>query len=71
MADHYPDTHKRKDNELPEDRADGLVPGRDALAELALRERRVGFREGLDDALLEGFRLWGALVRHLPLEPQA
>ena len=30
-------------DELPEDRADGLVPRRDAFADLALRERRIGF----------------------------
>ena len=41
-------------HELREDGADGGVPGRGALADLALRERVLGIGEHLDDALFGG-----------------
>ncbi len=45
---------------------DGGGPGGGALPDLALRERRFGFGEGLDDALRLGLRRG----RHRPPEPQ-
>ena len=50
--------------EFAEDAADARVPCRGALADLALRERRFGVREHLDDALFGRFWLRHSLVGH-------
>ena len=49
---------------------DGCRPGRGAFADLALRERRFGIRERLDDALFGGFGLRRGLGRPCPAEAQ-
>ena len=57
-------------HQLPESGRNGFGSGRGALADLTLRERLVGIREHLDDALLGGFGLRRGLIGHLPPQPQ-
>ena len=55
-------------DELLERGVNGRRPGRGAFADLALRERRFGIREPLDDALFGGFGLRRGLGRACPAE---
>ena len=58
-------------DELLDRGANGCMPGRGAFADLALRERRFGFGEGLDDALFGGFGFRHGLGRPCPAEARA
>ena len=53
-----------------EDGADGRVPGRGALADLALGERLFGVGEHRDDALLGGFAVRRMVVCGVVAQPQ-
>ena len=57
-------------HEFREEGADGGVPGRGALADLALRERGFGVGEHLDDALLRGFVVRRIVVGGVLAQPQ-
>ena len=57
-------------HECREDGADGRVPGRGALADLALGERLFGVGEHRDDALLGGFAVRRIVVCGVVAQPQ-
>ena len=57
-------------DELSQDGADGLVAGCGAVADLALRERRIGFGERLEDAPFGGFGLRRGIGGVDPAEAQ-